>query len=167
MLAREVVMTARHAALEPWWHRYDDADRARAQECLDRFGVGALAPRVFGTLSSGEQQRTLLARAFMNDPGLVLLDEPTARLDLGGREEVVAALAALAADPSAPPLVLVTHHVDEIPPGFTHALLLRAGEVAACGPIDDALTAATLSDAFGLPLALERRPNGRLTAWAP
>jgi iron complex transport system ATP-binding protein len=166
MIARDVVMTARHAALEPWWHRYDHADHARAQACLDRFGVGALAERVYGTLSSGEQQRTLLARAFMNDPALVLLDEPTARLDLGGREEVVGALATLAHDAGAPPLVLVTHHVDEIPAGFSHVLLLRAGSVVGSGAIDDVLTAASLSATFGLALTLERRADGRFSAWA-
>lgn len=172
LTALEVVMTAKHAALEPWWHHYDDADRATAQHCLERFGVGWAGHRALGTLSSGEQQRVLLARTVMTDPGLILLDEPSARLDLGGREELVSALAALTAPTSlsggsgAAPLVLITHHLDEVPPGMTHALLLRAGAVVAAGPIEQALSAATLSATFGLPLQLERRADGRLTAWA-
>ena len=125
----------------------------------------ALAERDFGTLSSGERQRVLLARTLMTEPGLVLLDEPNAGLDLGGREELVAALAALAGDPDSPPSILVTHHVDEIPPGFTHVLLLREGRVHAAGPIEATLTAEHLSATFGLPLTLERR-NGRFSAFA-
>lgn len=165
LTAAEIVMTARYAALEPWWHHYDDADHARAQDCLDRMGVGGFTERSLATLSSGEQQRVFLARTLMNDPGVVLLDEPSARLDLGGREQLVAALADLAAVPDGPPLVLVTHHVDEVPDGITHAMLLRDGVAVATGPIDEALTAETLSDCFGLELALERRPDGRLSAW--
>jgi len=102
----------------------------------------------------------------MNDPGVVLLDEPSARLDLGGREQLVHALAGLAADPDGPPIVLVTHHVDEVPEGITHALLLRNGSVVAQGPIADALTAESISECFDMPLALERRPDGRLSAWS-
>lgn len=162
----DVVMTAKHAALEPWWNEYDATDRARARECLARMGVERFADRSLGTLSSGEQQRVFLARTLMNDPGLVLLDEPSARLDLGGREQLVAALTELVEDPAAPPVVLVTHHVDEVPLGMTHVLLLREGQVVAKGPIGTALTAATLSECFGLDLVLERRGDGRLTAWA-
>ena len=163
--ALEVVMTAKHAALEPWWHRYDDADRAHALAQLERLGAGQLAERALGTLSSGEQQRVLLARTLMTAPGLVLLDEPTAGLDLGGREELVASLAVLAHDPTAPPVVQVTHHVDEIPPGFSHALLVRNGGVLASGPLDDTLTTESLSACFELPLVLERRGR-RYGAWA-
>lgn len=166
LLAVEVVMTAKNAALEPWWHRYDDEDRARAHACLARFGVEQYAQRELGTLSSGEQQRVFLARTLMTDPGLVLLDEPSARLDLGGRESLVAALAGLVADPAAPPMVLVTHHVDEVPPGMTHALLLRDGEALAAGPLDEVLTSTSLSECFSLPLVLERRADGRFSAWA-
>lgn len=163
--ARDAVMTARHGALEPWWHTYTDDDRARAEALLDRFGVLAHADQAFATLSSGERQRVLLARTLMTDPELVLLDEPTAGLDLGGREDLVARLARLAADRGTPPLVLVTHHVDEIPPGFTHALLLRSGRVLAGGPIDAVLVDDALSEAFGLSLRVEQR-DGRWSARA-
>jgi iron complex transport system ATP-binding protein len=161
----DVVVTARYAALEPWWHRYSDEDRRRAAALLDRLGVGHLHAREFGTLSSGERQRVLLARTLMIDPGIVLLDEPNAGLDLAGREELVSALAALARDTEAPPTVLVTHHVDEIPPGFSHVLLLHDGRVLTAGPLDTALTADTLSETFGLRLCLEQR-DGRFSAYA-
>jgi iron complex transport system ATP-binding protein len=164
--AIDVVKTAKYAALEPWWHRYDEDDVIRATECLARMGVGELGGRTFGTLSSGEQQRVLLARTLMNDPAVVLLDEPAAQLDIAGREQLVGALAELAADRAAPPFVLVTHHVDEVPPGMTHALLLRAGSAIAQGPIDDVLSSESISECFGLPLVLERRADGRLSAWA-
>jgi iron complex transport system ATP-binding protein len=164
--AADIVMTARNAALEPWWHTYTDEDRVRAVECLDRLGVARFAERSLGTLSSGEQQRVMLARTLMNDPGVILLDEPSARLDLGGREQLVGALAELVANPTSPPVVLVTHHVDEVPAGVTHTMLLRDGRVLAQGPIDDVLTAESLSDCFAMPLQLERRDGGRLTAWA-
>jgi len=166
LAARDVVMTARHGALEPWWHTYDDGDRAKAEALLERFGVGDRADQAFGTFSSGERQRVQLARTLMTDPDLVFLDEPTAGLDLGGREDLLLRLSGLAHDPTSPPLVLVTHHADEIPDGFTHGLVLgRAGRVVARGPIDDVLTADVLSDAFGLPLAVDHR-DGRWSARA-
>jgi iron complex transport system ATP-binding protein len=164
--AVDVVQTAKYAALEPWWHRYTEADRERAIECLARMGVSRLADRALATLSTGERQRVLLARTLMNDPGVILLDEPSAGLDLGGREQLVAALADLGAQAGSPPFVLVTHHVDEIPPGTTHALLLKPGKVVAQGPLSTALTGTTLSECFGMPLALERRADGRFTAWS-
>lgn len=161
--AAEVVMCGRHAALEPWWHTYTVADRDRAVELLEAQGVGRVADHPFSTLSSGERQRTLLARALMNRPGLVLLDEPTAGLDLRGREELVERLDVLAGDPQAAPLVLVTHHVEEIPSKFTHLLAVLDGQVLASGPIDDVFSADLLSATFGLPLTLERR-DGRWSA---
>ena len=163
--AADVVMTAEHAALETWWHSYEESDRARAGELLDRMGAGSLADRPFGALSSGERQRVLLARSLWRDPGLVLLDEPTAGLDLGGREDLVGRLGGLAADPTTPATVLVTHHVEEIPAGFTHVLVLARGRVAASGPLDEVLSADMLSAVFGLPLTLDRR-DGRYAARA-
>lgn len=153
--ATTVVMTARNAALEGWWHRYDDADRDRAVAQLDRVGASALAERPYGTLSAGERQRVLLARALAADSGLLLLDEPAAGLDLGGREDLVDRLRALAADASTPPIVLVTHHSEEIPEGWTHALLLREGRTVAAGAIDDVITDEPLSVCFGLDLAVD------------
>lgn len=165
LTATEVVMTARNAALEPWWHAYDDGDRAAARLLLDRFGVVHGADRAVGTLSSGERQRVLLARAFSGSPALVLLDEPTAGLDLAGREDLVARLGAMSQDPTAPPTALVTHHVEEIPRGTTHVLLLRKGRTTGKGPIEDVLDAAALSATFDLDLELERRGE-RWSAWA-
>jgi iron complex transport system ATP-binding protein len=164
--ALHTVMTARYAALEPWWHAYTEDDRAAARKALARLGVEDYAERAVGSLSSGEQQRVLLARAFLADPDLVLLDEPTAQLDLGGREAMVSALAELAADGSAPPMVMVTHHVDEIPPGFDHGLVLCDGEVLAAGALRETITDEVLSSAFGVALRVEQRPNDRFTAWA-
>jgi iron complex transport system ATP-binding protein len=163
--AIEAVMSAREAALETWWHAYGPDDLAAARSLLARTGAAALAERAFGTLSSGERQRVLLARSLWGEPGLVLLDEPTAGLDLGAREGLVERLAHLADDPTTPPTVLVTHHVEEIPAGFTHALLIRDGRVQATGPIDEVLSAGALSDTFGLALHLDRR-DGRYAARA-
>ncbi|WP_419919671.1 ABC transporter ATP-binding protein [Candidatus Poriferisocius sp.] len=157
LTAADVVMTARHGALEPWWHDYTGVDRQRAEELLERVGAGGVGNRAISTLSSGERQRVQLARSLMADPGLVLLDEPASALDLGGREMLVADLARLAADPAAPPLVMVTHRTEEIPPGFTHVLLLRQGRVLAQGPLGAVLTSETLSACFEMPLALEHR----------
>jgi len=161
LAAVDVVMTARYAALEPWWHVYTDDDRARAVDVMTQCGVPALVDRAFGTLSSGERQRVLLARTLMTEPELLLLDEPTAGLDVAGREQLVDALDRLADDAATPPTVLVTHHVEEIPSRYTHALLLRDGGVLASGPIDDVLDAAALSACFGVALTLERDGAGR------
>ena len=161
--AADIVLTGRHAALTPWWHEYDGADRDRAAALLARVGCAHLAGARYGTLSAGERQRVLLARALVNDPSLLVLDEPTAGLDLAGREQLVARLAEVAgADPGA--VVLVTHHVDEIPPGFTHILMLAGGRVVGRGPLEATLTAERLSTCFGLPLRLARR-DGRWWAW--
>ena len=164
LTATDVVMTAKNAALEPWWHRYDDDDRERARRCLAEVAMAPYADRTFGSLSSGERQRVLLARTLMTEPGLLLLDEPTAGLDLEGRETLVGGLAALAARPGTAPIVLVTHHVEEIPAGFTHGLLLHAGTIMTSGPLEQVLTADALSSCFEMDLGLERR-HDRWWAW--
>lgn len=153
---RDVVLTAAYGVTGRWRESYDALDVERADALLAAFGVADLAGRYFGTLSEGERKRAQIARALMTDPELLILDEPAAGLDLGGREELVAALAELASDPASPVLVLVTHHVEEIPPGFTHLLLLRGGTVHSAGPIEDVLTPERLSDAFGTPLDVTR-----------
>ena len=165
LTAADVVMTARFAALEPWWHTYDEADRSAALEALARTGCDQLARRTFGSLSSGERQRVQLARALMGDPALILLDEPTAALDLAGREDLVQSLDELAAEPSTPPMVLVTHHVEEIPARFTHVLMLKQGAIHAAGPIDRTLTAERLSSCFGIDVELTNH-DGRWSARA-
>ncbi len=152
----DVVLTAAYGMTGRWREAYEALDHERARALLDAFGVGRFAERTWATLSEGERKRTQIARALMADPELLLLDEPAAGLDLGGREELVAALTELARDPYSPVLVLVTHHVEEIPPGFTHLLLLRDGRVNAAGPIEEVLTGAQLSDTFGLPLVVDR-----------
>jgi len=153
---RNVVLTAAYGVTGRWREAYEVVDEVRARDLMAAFGVTELAERRFGTLSEGERKRAQIARALMSDPELLLLDEPAAGLDLGGREELVDALAELAGDRRSPVLVLVTHHVEEIPPGFTHVLLLREGRVHAAGPIDSTLTAANLSGAFGLELVVDR-----------
>lgn len=154
-LVRDVVVSAGYAVLGRWHERYDDVDYLRALDTLESVGAEHLADRTFGTLSEGERKRVLIARSLMTDPELLLLDEPAAGLDLGGREELVARLADLAADPDSPALVLVTHHVEEIPPGFSHCLILSEGRVLAAGLLRDTLTAANLSAAFGQSIAVD------------
>jgi iron complex transport system ATP-binding protein len=151
----DVVVTASYAVTGRWRENYDDLDHARALELLEALGVGHLESRRYGTLSEGERKRVQIARALMADPELMLLDEPAAGLDLGGREDLVRRLGELAADPHAPAMVLVTHHVEEIPPSFTHVLLLRGGKVVAAGPLAETMTAANLTETFGLPLRLQ------------
>ncbi len=153
---RDVVLTAAWAIAGRWRERYDLADEERAVDLLAQLGAGALADRTFGTLSEGERKRVQIARALMTDPELMLLDEPAAGLDLGAREDLVRRLGDLAGDPDAPGLVLVTHHVEEIPTGFTHGLLLREGRVVAQGPLDEVLTSDVLSRTFGLALDVSR-----------
>jgi iron complex transport system ATP-binding protein len=159
----DLVMTARHAATEPWWHRFSDADRSRARDLLERLGIGGVADHSFGTLSTGERRRVSIARALMPDPDLLLLDEPAASLDLGARESLLRDLSTLAAEPRPMAIVLVTHHVEEIPVGFTHALVLCAGAPVAGGPLGEVLTDDVLGRAFQLPIAVEHH-DGR--AWA-
>ena len=158
-----LVMTARHAATEPWWHVYGEDDRVRARDLLERLGVARVADHDYDTLSAGERRRTSIARALMPDPDLLLLDEPAASLDLGARETLVHDLAALAREPRPAAIVLVTHHAEEIPPEFTHALVLADGQAVASGPLDEVLRDDVFSRAFGMSITIERR-DGR--AWA-
>ena len=153
---RDVVVTASWGVTGRWREEYHELDHGRADELLQALGASHLADRTFGTLSEGERKRVQIARALMTDPELMLLDEPAAGLDLGAREDLVARLGAIAADLAAPALVMVTHHVEEIPPHFTDILLVREGRVVAQGPIEITLTAENLSRTFGLDLVLER-----------
>lgn len=155
-IVHNVVVTASYGVVGRWREAYDNLDHQRAAELLEALGAEHLADRRFGTLSEGERKRVQIARALMTDPELMLLDEPAAGLDLAGREDLVRRLGDLAADVEAPALVLVTHHVEEIPPSFTDVLLLREGRVVAQGPLEITLTAENLSETFGLPLVLER-----------
>ena len=161
----DVVVTAAYGVLGRWREPYDPGDVERAEGLLGRVGMRAFADRRFGTLSSGEQKRVLLARALMTDPELLLLDEPAAGLDLGAREALLRLLAGLAADPASPTSVLVTHHVEEIPVGTTHALLLARGRVVGGGTVAEVLTGPLLSRAYGLPLVVDAR-SGRFAARA-
>ena len=163
--ALDVVVTAAYGVLGRWSERYDARDVARAQELLTRTGLRAFADRRFGTLSEGERKRVLLARALMTDPELLLLDEPAAGLDLGAREALLRLLTRLSEDEDSPPTVLVTHHVEEVPVGTTHALLLARGKVVAAGPVREVLTAPLLTRAFGLPLRVDEQA-GRFAARA-
>jgi iron complex transport system ATP-binding protein len=154
-LVRDLVVSAGYAVLGRWRESYDDVDYDRAVDTLESVGAEHLTDRTYGTLSEGERKRVLIARALMTDPELLLLDEPAAGLDLGGREELVARMSDLAADPDSPALVLVTHHVEEIPPGFSHCLILSEGQVVAAGLLNDVMTAENLSTAFGQAIAVD------------
>lgn len=149
---RDVVVSASYSVVGRWNEVYDELDHGRARDLLIELGAQRLLDRTFGTLSEGERKRVQIARALMTDPELLLLDEPAAGLDLGGREDLVSTLAVLAADAMSPATVLVSHHVEEIPPGFTHGLLLRDGRVVAAGPLEEVVTEHVLSATFGMPL---------------
>jgi iron complex transport system ATP-binding protein len=159
----DVVVSASYGIIGRWRERYDDLDHGRAAELLTEVGVAHLTDRTFGTLSEGERKRVQIARALMTDPELLLLDEPAAGLDLGGREDLVSTLSVLAMDEMSPATVLVSHHVEEIPPGFTHALLLREGRVVASGPLEQVLTEEIVSATFGMPITL-RHEDARWAA---
>ncbi len=161
----DVVVSASYAVLGRWREEYDALDHRRADQLLAQLGIETLADRTFGTLSEGERKRVQIARALMTDPELLLLDEPAAGLDLRGRETLVRTLSDLALDEDAPASVLVTHHVEEIPEGITHAMLLKGGSVMAAGPLRETLTADSLTETFELPLSLTET-DGRWTARA-
>jgi iron complex transport system ATP-binding protein len=153
----DLVLTAAYGVVGRWKEEYDSTDVTRAVELLDALGCAHLIRRRFATLSEGERKRVQIARALMPDPELLFLDEPAAGLDLGGREDLVRRIAALACDGTAPTMVMVTHHVEEVPQGFTHAMLMRRGSVLALGPLEEVFTERNLSKCFGVPLVLERR----------
>ena len=160
-----VVLTAAFSVLGRWREDYEDIDERRALRVLAEWNLDDLADRTFGTLSDGERKRVSIARAVMTDPELLLLDEPTASLDLGAREELLSLLGGYAQAPTTPAMIMVTHHVEEIPVGFTHVLLLRDGKVVTAGPIRDTLTSEALTEAFGLSIELTER-DGRYAARA-
>ena len=160
-----VVMTAAYSVTGRWNEEYEDVDLVRAHRVLGEWKLEAFADRTFGGLSDGEQKRVLIARAVMTDPELLLLDEPAASLDLGSREELLQLLSGFAKSKSAPAMVMVTHHVEEIPRGFTHALLLADGKIVSEGKLDDVVTAKKLSKTFGIPLELSSS-KGRFAAQA-
>ena len=160
---RDVVLSAAYAIVGRWREEYDEIDVRRAEQLLASLRVDHLADRTFGTLSEGERKRVQIARALMTDPELLLLDEPAGGLDLAGREALVQTLSEICLDEDSPATVLVSHHVEEIPPGFTHALLLREASVVAAGPIDEVVTETHLSTCFGMPLTVQRE-DGRFAA---
>ncbi len=161
----DVVVSASYAVVGRWREQYDELDHERADELLAQLRIDALAERTFGTLSEGERKRVQIARALMTDPELLLLDEPAAGLDLAGRETLVNTLGELAQDHYAPASVLVTHHVEEIPTGITHAMLLKDGKIVAAGPLRDTLTSENLTKTFDVKLSLAEA-DGRWTARA-
>ncbi len=163
LCAWEIVTSALHGSLVPWWTQVSAADRAEAAVQLERVGCAALAERPYATLSSGERQRVLLARTLVTRPSLLLLDEPGAALDLVGREQLIETLDRIAEEADSAPMLLVTHHVEEIPTSFTHALLLRDGGVVFAGPLAQAMAADQLSSCFGMDLEVTHH-NGRWTA---
>lgn len=155
-VVRDVVLTAAYAILGRWNEAYDLWDESRAVALLTTFGVRDLADRTYGTLSEGERKRVQISRALMADPELLLLDEPAAGLDLGGREDLLKRFSLFASDPLAPASILVTHHIEEIPAGTTHALILKDGGIAVSGPIADVITSEHISAIFGLPITVVR-----------
>jgi len=159
------VMTASYAITGRWKETYEDIDERRARRVLSEWNLAEHADRAFGTLSDGEQKRVQLARSVMTDPELLLLDEPVASLDLGSREQTVSLLGEYASSSSAPAMVMVTHHLEEIPSGFSHALLLNAGSVVAQGEIDQVISSDRLSDTFGFALEVTRN-EGRFSVRA-
>ncbi|MGF3054383.1 ABC transporter ATP-binding protein [Microbacterium sp. YY-03] len=162
---RDVILTAAYSVLGRWNEEYERIDERRAERVLSDWRIDDLADRLFGTLSDGEQKRVQIARAVMTDPEMLLLDEPTASLDLGAREGLLQLLSAYAQSPATPAMVMVTHHVEEIPVGFTHVLLLRDGGVVAQGPLESTLTDEALTATFGLPIRLTKE-EGRFAARA-
>lgn len=163
---QNLILSAAYAVLGRWNEEYDEQDHARAQAMMAELGIAALAERTFGTLSEGEKKRVLIGRALMTDPEAILLDEPAAGLDVGAREDLIESIEALASDEQGPALVMVSHHLEEIAPGFTHALLLAKGQIVAAGPIAQTLTSQNLTAAFGQRLEVSH-DHGRFVARRP
>lgn len=161
----DVVLTAAYSVTGRWNEEYDELDIRRAQRVLAEWKLDHLSERLFGTLSDGEQKRVQIARSVMTDPELLLLDEPAASLDLGAREELLQLLGGYAQSANAPAMVMVTHHAEEIPQGFTHALIIVDGKVVSAGPLAESLSSEVLSDAFGMNIELSEL-NGRYAARA-
>jgi iron complex transport system ATP-binding protein len=161
----DVVLTAAYGILGRWREEYELWDESRAVALLTTLGVRELASRDFFTLSDGEKKRTMIARALMANPELLLLDEPASGLDLGGREDLLQRLENLAGDEAAPATIIITHHIEEIPTSTTHALLLREGRVVASGMIREVLTDEFVSATYGLPIKVTQIGN-RFTASA-
>ncbi|MET4581290.1 iron complex transport system ATP-binding protein [Conyzicola nivalis] len=161
----DVVLTAAYSVTGRWNEQYDDIDTRRARRVLSEWKLDHLEGRRFGSLSDGEQKRVQIARAVMTDPELLLLDEPAASLDLGAREELLQLLGGYASSPQAPGIVMVTHHVEEIPRAFTHALLLKQGRIQASGPLDQVITDEHLSETFDMRISVENH-DGRFAARA-
>jgi iron complex transport system ATP-binding protein len=164
-LVMDVVLTAAYAMLGRWQEKYDLWDESRAMALLTALGVRELGERLFGSLSEGEKKRVQIARALMADPELLLLDEPASSLDLGGREDLLRRIESLSKDPLAPATVIVTHHIEEIPVGTTHALLLREGAVVAQGEVASVITDQNLTQAYGLAITVQNE-GGRFFARA-
>ncbi len=152
----DLVLSASYGTIGVWHQEYEPVDTDRAQALMDALGIGALAERGWGQISSGERKRVEIARALMPDPELLVLDEPASGLDVAGREELLAAISEILGGKGAPTMVLVTHHLEEVPPGFTHALALRKGQVVSAGPVAEVLTSETMSQTFGVPLEVTR-----------
>lgn len=159
----DLILSSAYAVFGRWIEEYDLWDESRSSALLHAFGIRELADRSFATLSEGERKRVMIARALMPDPELLLLDEPAAGLDLGGREDLLHRLALFASDPSSPATIMVTHHLEEIPASTTHLLILKSGSVFAQGAINQVLTSENLSALYGSEIQLEVR-NGRYFA---
>jgi iron complex transport system ATP-binding protein len=161
----DVVLTGRRSTLVTWFDPIDAEDRERARARLAEVGVAELSDQIFARCSQGERQRVLLARALYGRRELLILDEPSAGLDFPAREQLIAALEAIASGES-PVMLLATHHLEEVPPSTTHAALLRSGRVLASGPVDRILTRERLGECFDVEVEVGRR-NGRWWAVSP